>query len=145
MKPSEINSPPPKITPAERRKLTAIGVKAGKSRRLIAQKLNVTETTIRRDLEALGITRTKKPTATRRKPAVVFKGGGRATSDRKVAAQNPTKPLKLPPRPVFPRLVVPEPLKPGPPKPPGPAKPLSPRGTAATPSQRDASVGAFLA
>jgi nucleoid DNA-binding protein len=116
MKPSERNSPR-KISPAERRKLTAIGVKAGKSRRLIAQKLNVTETTIRRDLEALGITRTKKPTATRRKPAVVFKGSSRAASDRKVAAQNPTKPLKLPPRPVFPRRVVPEPLKPGPPKP----------------------------
>jgi hypothetical protein len=101
----------------ERRRLAAIGVKADKSQRLIAQELNVTETTIRRDLEALGITRTKKPTATRRKPAVVFKGSSRAAPDRKVAAQNPTKPLKLPPRPVFPRRVVPEPLKPGPPKP----------------------------
>jgi nucleoid DNA-binding protein len=48
MKPSERNSPPPKISPAERRKLIAIRVKAGKSRRLIAQELNVTETTYAR-------------------------------------------------------------------------------------------------
>ena len=95
----------------------SIGVKAGKSRRLIAQELNVTETTIRRDLEVQGIPANKKPTATRRKPAVVFKGSSRAASDRKVAAQNPTKPLKLPPRPDFTRRVVPEPLKPGPPIP----------------------------
>ena len=33
MKPSERNSPPRKISPPERRKLTAIGVKAGKSQR----------------------------------------------------------------------------------------------------------------
>ena len=129
-------SPPPiqpphrldssKISPAERRKLIAAGVKAGKSLRLIAQELNVTGTTIRRDLEAQGITRTKKPTATRRKPAVVFKASSPAASDSKVAAQTPAKPLKLPPRPVFPRRVVPEPLKPGPPKPPSPEIPLSP-------------------
>src|ERR1035437_3595155 len=69
---------------SERRKLAAIGVKAGKSQRLIAQKLTVTETTTRRDLEALGITRNKKPAATRRKPDVVFKGSSPATPDGKV-------------------------------------------------------------
>jgi nucleoid DNA-binding protein len=126
IKPAERNSPPPKISPAERRKLAAIGVKAGKSRRLIAQQLDVTATTIRRDMKVLGITRNKKPTATRRKPAAVWKSSRRATSDRRVAVQNPTKRLKLPPRPVFPRRVVPEPLKPGPPKPPSPEIPLSP-------------------
>jgi transposase len=71
LKPAERNPAPPKISPPERRKLVAIGVKAGKSRRLIAQELNVTETTIRRglrDLKAQGITANKKPTATRRKP-----------------------------------------------------------------------------
>ena len=125
MKPSERNSPPPKISPPERRKLTAIGVKAGKSRRLIAQELNVTETTIRRDLEVQGITANKKPTATRRKPAVVWKGSSRATSDRKVASQNPTKPHQPTPRnkDISPRIVVPEPLKPRQPK---PEIPLSP-------------------
>jgi hypothetical protein len=101
----------------ERRKLVAIGVKAGKSLRLIAQELDVTATTISRDLKDQGIARNKKATATRRKPVVVFKGSSRATSDRKVAAQNPTKPYKLPPPPVFPRRVVPEPPKPRPPKP----------------------------
>jgi nucleoid DNA-binding protein/DNA-binding CsgD family transcriptional regulator len=125
-----------KISPAERRKLTAIGVKAGKSQRLIAQELNVTATTIRRDMKVRGITANKKPTATRRKRAVAWKSSSRATSDRKVAAQAPTKPLKLtptptkriklPPRPVFPRRVVPEPLQPGPPKQPSPVIPLSP-------------------
>jgi hypothetical protein len=94
-----------------------IGIKAGKSKRLIARELGVTATTISRYLEAQGITATKKPTATRRKPDVVFKDSSRATSDRKVASQNPTKRIKLRPRPVFPRRVVPEPLKPGPPKP----------------------------
>jgi hypothetical protein len=74
-------------------------------------------------LEFLGITANKKPTATIRKPAVVFKGSIPVTSERKVAAQNPTKPFKLPPRPVFPRPGVPEPLKP---KPPSPAIPLGP-------------------
>jgi IS30 family transposase len=44
----------------ERRRLAAIGVKAYKSQRLIAQELNVTETTIRRDLEVQGITRNKE-------------------------------------------------------------------------------------
>jgi nucleoid DNA-binding protein len=129
MKPSERNSPP-KISPAERRKLVSIGVKAGKSRRLIARELNVTATTIRRDLEAEGITANKKPTATIRKPAVVWKDSSRATPDRKVASQNPTKPHQptpwskhISPRPVSPRLVVPEPLKP---KPPSPEIPLSP-------------------
>jgi hypothetical protein len=111
---------------SERRRLVAIGVKAGKSQRLIAQELNVTETTIRRDLEAQGIPANKKPAATRRKPAFVWKGSSRATSDRKVAVQNPTKRFKLPPRPVFTRRVVPEPPKPRPPKPLSPAKPLSP-------------------
>jgi nucleoid DNA-binding protein len=128
MKPSERNSPPPKISPPERRKLTAIGVKAGKSRRLIAQELNVTETTIRRDLEVQGITANKKPTATRRKPAVVWKGSSRATSDRKVASQNPTKPHQPTPRnkDISPRIVVPKPLKPRPPKHRSPEIPLSP-------------------
>ena len=115
MKHSEINSTP-KISPAERRKLVAIGIKAGKSQRLIAQELNVTPTTIARDLELLGITANKKPTATIRKPAVVFKASSPAIPDKKVASQNPTKRFKLPPRPVFPRPGVPEPLKPGPPK-----------------------------
>jgi nucleoid DNA-binding protein len=123
MKHSEIDSTPPKVSPAERRKLVAIGIKAGKSRRLIAHELNVTPTTIARDLELLGITANKKPTATIRKPAVVFKSSRPAISDRKVAWQNPTKPFKLPPRPVFPRPGVPEPLKP---KPPSPAIPLGP-------------------
>jgi hypothetical protein len=91
MKPSERNSPR-KISPAERRKLTAIGIKARKSQRLIAQELNVTATTIRRDMQVQGITANKKPTATRRKPAVVWKASSRQTSDRKVASQNPTKP-----------------------------------------------------
>ena len=122
MKHSEINSTP-KIYPAERRKLVAIGIKAGKSRRLIARELNVTATTIARDLQLLGITANKKPTATIRKPAVVFKGSSPPTSERKVASQNPTKPFKLPPRPVFPRPGVPAPLKP---KPPSPAIPLGP-------------------
>jgi DNA-binding CsgD family transcriptional regulator len=135
-----------KISPAERRKLIAAGVKAGKSLRLIAQELNVTGTTIQRDMKVQGITANKKPTATRRKRAVAWKRSRRATSDRKVAAPTPTKPLKLtptptkphkltqtptkrinlPPRPVFPRRVVPEPLKPGPPKQPSPVIPLSP-------------------
>ena len=47
---------------------------------------------------------------------MVWKGSSPATSDSKVAAQNRTKRIKLPPRPVFPRPGVPEPLKPGPPK-----------------------------
>lgn len=135
-----------KISPAERRKLIAAGVKAGKSLRLIAQELKVTGTTIQRDMKVRGITANKKPTVTRRKKAVAWKVSRRATSDRKVAAQTPTKPLKLtptptkphkltptptkrinlPPRPVFPRRVVPEPLKPGPPKQPSPVIPLSP-------------------
>jgi hypothetical protein len=116
--------------------LVAIGIKAGKSQRLIARELDVTEATIRRDLEAQGITRTKQPTATIRKPAVVFKASSPATSDTKVVSLNPAKSLqpaptptkrfKLPPRPVFPRRVVPEPLKPGPPKHPSPEIPLSP-------------------
>ena len=108
---------------SERRRLAAIGIKAGKSQRLIARELGVTATTISRYLEVLGITANKKPTATRRKPAVVFKGSSPATSDRKVASQNPTKRIKLRPRPVFPRPGVPEPLKPGPPKPLSPAFP----------------------
>jgi hypothetical protein len=124
MKPSERDSPS-KISPAQRRKLVAIGIKARKSQRLIAHELNVTATTIRRDLEALGIT-AKKPTATIRKPAVVFKSSRPAIPDRKVVSQNPTKRLKLPPRPVFPRREVPEPIKPKPPKPPSPEIPLSP-------------------
>lgn len=106
-----------KIAPRERRKLIAAGVKAGKSLRLIAQELNVTGATIRRDMKVRGITANKKPTATRRKKAVVFKASHRAISDRKVAAQHPTKRIKLPPRPVFPRRVLPKPPKPGPPKP----------------------------
>jgi hypothetical protein len=64
-------------------------------------------------LELLGITANKKPTATIRKPAVVFKTSRPVTPD--------TKPLKpaprikgIPPRPVFPRRVVPAPLKPEP-------------------------------
>jgi nucleoid DNA-binding protein/transposase-like protein len=72
MKHSEIDSPP-RISPAERRKLVANGIKAGKSRRLIARELNVTPTTIARDLELQGITANKKPTATIRKPAVSSK------------------------------------------------------------------------
>jgi nucleoid DNA-binding protein len=120
MKPSKRNSTPPKFSPAERRKLVAIGIKARKSQRLIAQELNVTATTIRRDLEAQGITRNKKPTSTRRKPAVVFKGSSRATPDRKVASQNPTKPLHPAPRIVVPRPLT---LKP---KHPSPEIPLSP-------------------
>ena len=121
---------------SERRKLAAIGIKAGKSQRLIARELNVTETTIRRDLEAQGITANKKPTATIRKPAVVFKTSSPAFSDSNVVSQvptkilkptpTPTKRLKFPPRPVFRRRVVPEPLKPEPPKPSGPEIPLSP-------------------
>ena len=121
---------------SERRKLAAIGIKAGKSQRLIAQELDVTETTIRRDLEAQGITANKKPTATIRKPAVVFKTSSPAFSDSNVVSQvptkilkptpTPTKRLKFPPRPVFRRRVVPEPLKPEPPKPSGPEIPLSP-------------------
>jgi nucleoid DNA-binding protein len=74
MKPSERNSRSRKIS--ERRKLAALGVDAGKSRRLIAQELDVTETTIRRDLKIQNI-RKKKPTATRRKPAVAFQGSSR--------------------------------------------------------------------
>jgi len=102
--------------------LVAIGIKAGKSQRLIAQELNVTETTIRRDLRDLkvqGITANKKPTATRRKPAVVWKESSRATSERKVASQNPTKPQQptprnkaISPRPVSPRVVVPKQITP---------------------------------
>jgi hypothetical protein len=121
---------------SERRTLVAIGIKAGKSQRLIARELDVTEATIRRDLEAQGITRTKQPTATIRKPAVVLKASSPATSDSRVASQNPAQPLKLPPtptkrlklppRPVFQPRVVPEPLKPGPPKHPSPEIPLSP-------------------
>jgi hypothetical protein len=115
---------------SERRKLVAIGIKAGKSRRLIARELNVTATTIARDLEVLGITANKKPTATIRKPAVVFKASSPATLDKKVAAQNPLLPHRptpwnkhISPRPVFPRRVVPEPIKP---KPPSPEIPPSP-------------------
>jgi nucleoid DNA-binding protein len=109
MNPSQ-NNAPPKISPKERRKLVAIGIKAGKSRRLIAHELNVTETTIRRDMKALGIAPNKKPTATRRKPAVVWK----------VAPQHPAKPHQPAPRNVVPRPVT---LKP---KPPSPETPLSP-------------------
>jgi len=128
MNPSERNSPPRKISPPERRKLIAIGVKAGKSRRLIAQELNVTETTIRRDLKLQGIPTNKKPTATRRKPDVVWKGSSRATSDRKVASRNPTKPHKPTPRnkDISPRIVVPDPLKPRQPKHRSPEIPSSP-------------------
>jgi nucleoid DNA-binding protein len=128
MKPSERNSTPPKISPAARRKLVAIGIKAGKSRRLIARELNVTATTIARDLQLLGITANKKPTATIRKPAVVFKGSSPPTSERKVASQNPTKPHQPTPRNwnLYPRTIVPRPLKPRPPKQPSPEIPLSP-------------------
>ena len=126
MKPSERNSPPRKISPPERRKLTAIGVKAGKSQRLIAQELNVTETTIRRDLEVLGIPAGKKPTATRRKPTVDWKGSSGATSDRKVASQNPIKPHKPTPRNKDISRRMPEPLKPRQPKHRTPEIPLSP-------------------
>src|ERR1039457_6317519 len=100
MKHSETNSTP-KISPAERRKLVAIGIKAGKSRRLIARELNVTATTIARDLELLGITANKKPTATIRKPAVVFKASKPAIPD--------TKPHRPAPRNLnlYPRRVVP--------------------------------------
>jgi nucleoid DNA-binding protein len=110
MKQSEIDSTS-KISPAQRRKLVAIGIKARKSRRLIARELNVTPTTIARDLELLGITANKKPTATIRKPAVVFKSNRPATTD--------SKPLQPPPRIKGnpPQPVVPEPLKPEPPSP----------------------------
>ena len=115
MKPSE-NHSTPRISPKERRKLVAIGIKAGKSRRLIAQELNVTETTIRRDLEVQGIAANKKPTATRRKPAVVFK----------VASQPPAKPFKPTPwkKDIARRIVLPP--KPIPPKSRIPEAPLSP-------------------
>jgi hypothetical protein len=93
--------------------LVAIGIKARKSQRLIAQELNVTETTIRRDLEVLGITANKKPTATRRKPAVVWKASSPAISNNK-----PLQPA--------PRIVVPRPLTLKP-KHPSPAIPLSPK------------------
>jgi nucleoid DNA-binding protein len=127
MKHSEIDSTPPKVSPAERRKLVAIGIKAGKSRRLIAHELNVTPTTIARDLELLGITANKKPTATIRKPAVVFKASSSAIPDRKVAWQNPTKPHRPAPwNKDTPRIVVPRPLKPLKPKQPSPEIPLSP-------------------
>jgi hypothetical protein len=111
MKPSERNSPS-KISPKERRKLVAIGIKAGKSRRLIAHELNVTETTIRRDMKVQGIPANKKPTTTRRKPAVVFKASSPATSDRKVVSHGPTKffkpapPLVVPPKPRPPKLHI---------------------------------------
>jgi nucleoid DNA-binding protein len=128
MKHSERNSTPPKISPAERRKSVAIGIKARKSQRLIAHELNVTPTTISRDLEALGITANKKPTTTIRKPAMVFKASSPATSERKVASQNPTKPRQPTPRNMglYPRLVMPRPLKPRPSKQPSPEIPPSP-------------------
>ena len=129
MKHSEIDSTPPKISPAERRKLVAIGIKARKSQRLIAQELNVTATTIRRDLKLLGTTANKKPTATIRKPAVVFK----------VAPQHPTK-VFLPARAAdhsaqaaHTQAETPE-FRDSP----------EPGGTAATASRRDASVGGSL-
>ena len=120
-----------KVSPEERRKLIAAGIKAGKSLRLIAQELKVTGTTIQRDMKVQGINANKKPTVTRRKKkAAVWKRSRRATPNRKVAAPTPTEPHKLtptpkkriilPPRPVFPPRVVPEPPKPG------PSKPLSP-------------------
>jgi nucleoid DNA-binding protein len=124
MKHSEINSTS-KISPAQRRKLVAISIKAGKSRRLIAQELNVTATTIARDLELLGITANKKPTATIRKPAVVFKGSRPATPDTKPLQPAPRS-KHLSPRPVFPRPGVPRPLKPRPSKQPSPEIPPSP-------------------
>jgi nucleoid DNA-binding protein len=142
MKPSESNSSPPKISPSERRKLIAIAVNADKSLRLIARELNVNAITISRDLKLLGIAANKKPTATRRKPAVVWEDSSRATPDREVASQDtpmppePTPPtsdrkvarkkLILPPRPtprsknIPPQNVVSEPLKPS------QSKPLSP-------------------
>jgi nucleoid DNA-binding protein len=137
MKPSERNSAPPKISPAERRKLVAIGIKARKSQRLIAHELNVTPTTIQRDLEVLGITTNKKPTATIRKPAVVFKASKPATPDTKPHLPAPRivvpRPLTLKPKPpaprnmdLYPRLVMPRPLKPRPPKQPSPEIPPSP-------------------
>jgi hypothetical protein len=93
--------------------------------------LNVTATTIARDLEVLGITANKKPTATIRKPALVFKVRSPAITDRKVASQNPTRPHQpaprnknFSPRPVSPRIAVP--LKPRPPKTQSPEIPLSP-------------------
>jgi hypothetical protein len=95
---------------SERRRLAAIGVKAGKSQRLIAQELNVTETTIRRDLEAQGITRNKKPAATRRKPAAAWNVSRRATPERKVAVPTPTEPL--PPTPTKPHQLTSTPTKP---------------------------------
>jgi hypothetical protein len=102
---------------SERRKLVAIGIKAEKSQRLIARELNVTETTIRRDMDVLGITANKKPSATIRKPAVAFKVASQHPAKPLQPAPNPSKRFKLPPRPVFPRRVVPEPIKPKPPKP----------------------------
>jgi hypothetical protein len=54
-------------TPVQRRELVKIGVKAGKSRRLMAQELGVTDVTIRRDLEFLGINADEKPVITRGK------------------------------------------------------------------------------
>ena len=127
MKPSENNSPH-KISPAERRKLVAIGIKAGKSQRLIARELNVTATTIARDLEALGITASKKPTATIRKPAVVFKASSPVTPDKKVVSQTLTWPLKPAPRKkgIARRIVLPPKPLSLKPKQPSPAIPLSP-------------------
>ena len=61
---------------------------------------------------------------------MVWKGSSPATSDSKVAARNRTKRIKLRPRPVFTRRVVPEPLKPGPPKPLSPEISLSPEAPA---------------
>jgi hypothetical protein len=102
-----------KVSPEERRKLIAAGVKAGKSLRLIAQELNVTATTIQRDMKVQGINANKKPTVTRRKKkAAVWERSRRATPERKVAAQTPTKPHQLAPIPTKPHQLAPTPTKP---------------------------------
>jgi len=146
LKPAERNPAPPRF-PAGTSKLIAIGVKAGKSRRLIAQELNVTETTIRRglrDLKAQGITANKKPTATRRKPVC---GLQRQPVVRprigKLRPQNPIRPHRPTSwnKGISPRIVVPRPFKP---RQPSPELSPEPRATAATASRRDASVGAIL-
>lgn len=80
-----------KLSPAERREYVALGVKAGKSLRLLAEQLGVTDATIRRDLLSFGITGNKKPAVTRRKKAAVWKTSSKKAAENKALENQKVK------------------------------------------------------
>ena len=115
MKPSEEKFPSPQDFPAGP---SQVDSDRGQSRQISAFDRTGVERNRDNNPPRLGIPErpcSKKPTATERKPAVVWKGSSRATSDRKVASQNPIKSHKQTPRnkDISRRIVVPEPPQAG--------------------------------